>query len=159
MKYLAGYPDSVIQQVEVLVKEKKLASYLSAKYPEKHTVNNDKALYDLVLTLKNRYIKKSSPISKVCFDKNIRRVDQALGTHTRASRVQGNKLKAKKEIRIATLFKDAPLGLLEMIVVHELAHVKESDHNKAFYQLCCHMLPDYHQREFDARLYLHLLEM
>lgn len=41
-----------------------------------------------------------------------------------------------------------------MIVVHELAHLKEKDHNKAFYSLCCHMEPDYHQLEFDTRLYL-----
>ncbi|WP_410733789.1 YgjP-like metallopeptidase domain-containing protein [Citrobacter portucalensis] len=25
-----------------------------------------------------------------------------------------------------------------MIVVHELAHLKEKEHDKAFYQLCCH---------------------
>jgi hypothetical protein len=31
---------------------------------------------------------------------------------------------------------------------------KESDHNKAFYQLCTHMAADYHQLEFDLRLYL-----
>jgi predicted metal-dependent hydrolase len=41
-----------------------------------------------------------------------------------------------------------------MIVVHELAHLKELDHNKAFYQLCQYMLPDYHQLEFDLRVYL-----
>ena len=41
-----------------------------------------------------------------------------------------------------------------MIVVHELAHFKESDHNKAFYKLCEHMLPGYHQVEFDLRVYL-----
>ena len=41
-----------------------------------------------------------------------------------------------------------------MIVVHELAHLKELDHNKAFYQLCEYMLPEYHQREFDLRVYL-----
>jgi predicted metal-dependent hydrolase len=41
-----------------------------------------------------------------------------------------------------------------MIVVHELAHLKELDHNKAFYQLCTYMLPDYHQLEFDLRVYL-----
>jgi predicted metal-dependent hydrolase len=38
--------------------------------------------------------------------------------------------------------------------VHELAHLKERDHNKAFYQLCTHMEPDYFQLEFDLRLYL-----
>ena len=41
-----------------------------------------------------------------------------------------------------------------MIVVHELAHLKEMDHNKAFYQLCTYMLADYHQLEFDLRVYL-----
>ena len=41
-----------------------------------------------------------------------------------------------------------------MIVVHELAHLREKDHGKAFYQLCQHMEPQYHQYEFDLRLYL-----
>ncbi|WP_087025698.1 M48 family metallopeptidase [Thaumasiovibrio subtropicus] len=155
MKYLSGYPTHIISQAQRLVDENRLGDYLCNKYPASHSVNSDKALYQFVMEMKNRYLKKSSPISKVCFDKTLRNVESALGTHTRASRVQGGKLKAKKEIRIATLFKEAPLGLLEMIVVHELAHVKETEHNKSFYQLCCHMLPDYHQRELDMRLYLH----
>ena len=41
-----------------------------------------------------------------------------------------------------------------MVVVHELAHLREREHNKAFYQLCQHMLPDYAQIEFDLRLLL-----
>jgi len=45
-----------------------------------------------------------------------------------------------------------------MIVVHELAHLKEKDHNKAFYQLCQHMLPSYHQIELDLRIYLTQLD-
>jgi hypothetical protein len=52
------------------------------------------------------------------------------------------------------LFKEAAPEFLKMIVVHELAHLKESDHNKAFYKLCEHMLPGYHQLEFDLRVYL-----
>jgi len=39
-----------------------------------------------------------------------------------------------------------------------LAHLKETDHNKAFYQLCTHMAPDYFQLEFDLRVYLTFLE-
>ncbi|MCC6513802.1 MAG: M48 family metallopeptidase, partial [Geothrix sp.] len=45
-------------------------------------------------------------------------------------------------------------AFLKMILVHELAHLKEREHNKAFYQLCTHMEPDYFQLEFDLRLYL-----
>ncbi len=68
--------------------------------------------------------------------------------------MQGGKLKAKAEIRVATVFRNAPEPFLRMIVVHELAHLKEKEHNKAFYQLCCHMEPQYHQLEFDTRLWL-----
>ena len=81
-------------------------------------------------------------------------IQHALGTHTRVSRVQGGQLKAKREIRVASLFRDAPPEFLEMIVVHELAHLKEREHDKAFYSLCTHMAPHYHQWEFDCRLWL-----
>jgi len=68
--------------------------------------------------------------------------------------VQGSKLKAKREIRVASLFREVPLEWLRMIVVHELAHMKERDHDKSFYALCEHMEPSYHRLEFDVRLYL-----
>ncbi|MDO6748975.1 M48 metallopeptidase family protein, partial [Gilvimarinus sp. 1_MG-2023] len=74
--------------------------------------------------------------------------------HTFVSRVQGGKLKAKHEIRISTLFRNTPEAFLRMIIVHELAHLREKAHNKAFYQLCQHMEPDYFQLELDVRLYL-----
>ena len=50
--------------------------------------------------------------------------------------------------------REAPADFLRMIVVHELAHLRELDHNKPFYALCQHMEPDYFQLEFDLRLYL-----
>ena len=68
--------------------------------------------------------------------------------------MHGSRLKASREIRIAAVFRDAPAPFLQMIVAHELAHLKEPEHDKAFYQLCHHMAPDYHQLEFDLRLYL-----
>jgi predicted metal-dependent hydrolase len=72
--------------------------------------------------------------------------------------VQGNKLKAKREIRVASLFKTVPDEFLRMITVHELAHIKERAHDKAFYKLCTHMEPGYHQLEFEVRVYLMHLE-
>lgn len=45
-----------------------------------------------------------------------------------------------------------------MIAVHELAHLREMDHDKAFYSLCTYMEPDYHQHEFEVRLYLSHVE-
>jgi predicted metal-dependent hydrolase len=111
-------------------------------------------LYAYVNTIKQENLRSAPQIDKVLFDNRLDLTHRALGLHTAVSRVQGGKLKAKKEIRIAALFKDAAPEFLEMIVVHELAHLKEHDHNKAFYKLCTYMLPDYHQLEFDLRVYL-----
>ena len=75
------------------------------------------------------------------------------------SRVQGAKLKSKREIRVATLFRDCAPEFLKMIVVHELAHLKVREHDKSFYALCEHMEPRYHQYEFDLRLHLTCLDL
>ena len=109
--------------------------------------------------LKNQFLRNAPPINKVMYDNKIHVLKNALGLHTAVSRVQGGKLKAKAEIRVATVFRNAPEPFLRMIVVHELAHLKEKEHNKAFYQLCCHMEPQYHQLEFDTRLWLTQLSL
>jgi predicted metal-dependent hydrolase len=145
--------------VEALIEQKRLGGYLLEKYPRRHKVQSDKALYAFVMALKNDYMKKSMPLSKVLYDGKLHAISHALGTHTFVSRVQGGKLKAKNEIRIASSFKSMPEAFLQMIVVHELAHFKEKEHNKAFYKLCEHMEPRYHQLEFDTRLYLTHLEL
>jgi len=104
-------------------------------------------------------MKKSAPLSKVVYDGKINVIHNALGTHHFISRVQGSKLKAKNEIKIASMFKNVPKEFLEMIVVHELAHFKEKEHNKAFYKLCNYMQPSYLQIEFDLRVYLTYVDL
>lgn len=158
LKYLAGYPDATQARVHVLIAQDRLGTLLSDKYPESHAVRTDKALYDYTQALKERYLRKAEPLNKVVYDNKLQVVRHALGTHTAVSRVQGSRLKASREIRIASVFRDAPADFLKMIVVHELAHLKEREHNKAFYQLCTHITADYHQLEFDLRLYLTHLE-
>ena len=159
LKYLTGYPDDIRSRVQHLVERGELAQTLRDKYPNLHDVRTDKALYQYVQTLKNTGLRNADPIDKVAFDNKIHVMKHALGTHTAISRVQGGKLKAKREIRVATLFRDVPLEFLRMIVVHELAHVKISAHDKAFYQLCRYLEPAYHQYEFDLRLYLTYLDI
>jgi len=156
--YLAGYPSSITEQVSELIAQGRLATVLLKKYPRAHAVKTDKALYDFVQLLKNEYLRNAGQLSKVVFDNKLHVIHHALGTHTRISRVQGSKLKNKREIRIAAVFREMPLEFLRMIVVHELAHTKEIEHDKAFYQLCVHMEPDYHQLEFELRAYLCHLE-
>ncbi|WP_248806403.1 YgjP-like metallopeptidase domain-containing protein [Pseudomonas sp. MWU13-2100] len=154
LKYLQAYPTSLQEQVRQMIARDALGDYLSQRYPERHAVQSDKALYSYALALKQEHLRNAPAIDKVLFDNRLDLTHRALGLHTAISRVQGGKLKAKKEIRIASLFKEAAPQFLKMIVVHELAHLKESDHNKAFYQLCEYMQPGYHQLEFDLRVYL-----
>lgn len=157
--YLSGYPESLLVQVRRLIEQNRLEGVLRQRYPEQHTVTTDKALYQYTQGLKNQFLRQSPPVNKVLFDSKIHVINNALGLHTAHSRVQGSKLKAKAEIRIATLFRQAPDAFLRMIVVHELAHLKEKNHDKAFYALCCHMEPQYHQLEFDTRLWLTQLSL
>ena len=159
LKYLNHYPEQTKAQVRLLIEKEGLQKHLLKKYPSSHSFKNDKALFSYTMNIKNEYIKKSAPLSKTLYDGKINVIHNALGTHHFISRVQGSKLKAKNEIRIASMFKSVPEEFLEMIVVHELAHFKEKEHNKAFYKLCEYMQPNYHQVEFDLRLYLTCVEI
>ncbi|MBU1990121.1 DUF45 domain-containing protein [bacterium] len=159
LKYLNHYSEQTQLQVHSLIRHDKLEAHLLHKYKSPHAMKTDKALFAYVSELKNDYMKKTSPLSKVMYDGKINVIHNALGTHHFISRVQGSKLKAKNEIRVASMFKNVPEEFLRMIVVHELAHFKEKEHNKAFYNLCLHMEPSYHQFEFDLRLYLTHMDM
>ena len=154
LRFLGGYPPETLAQVRALIARGGLGDYLERRYPERHAVRNDGALYEHAMALKQRHLRNAPLLARVAYDNRLQVDQRALGTLTAVSRVQGGQLKAKREIRVAAVFKDAPAPMLQMIVVHELAHLKERAHDKAFYALCCHMLPDYHQIEFDTRLYL-----
>lgn len=154
LKYLNGYPPHVLEQVQRLIETDRLGEYLGNKYAQGHDVRNDRQLYDYVQALKDRHLRSAPPLAKVVYDGKLQVIKHALGMHTAISRNHGGRLKASREIRIASVFRDAPAPFLEMIAAHELAHIREADHNKAFYALCRHISTDYHQLEFDLRLYL-----
>lgn len=154
LTYLNGYPADTVQQIEVMLHAQKLGPWLLKKYPNPHDMRDDRALFAYAQGLKQEYLKGAAPLSKVVYDNKLQLVKNALGTHTNIARVQGLQLKAKREIRIAALFKNTPLDFLRMITVHELAHLREREHDKNFYKLCCYMEPNYHQLEFEVRIYL-----
>jgi UTP pyrophosphatase len=155
---LAGYPAELQAQAEALLKSGELGNRLLKLYPESHKIHSSKDLHDYTQELKARYMRNAAPLSKVTYDSKLRTVSQALGLHLTAQRIHGSRMNKRREIRIATVFKDAPAPFLRMIVVHELAHMKHADHDANFYRLCCNMEPNYHQLEFDLRLYLCTLE-
>ncbi len=154
LPYLEGYSPTVQARVRELLAQGQLGPYLASRYSEAHEARNDKALFQAAVELKDRFMKNTAPLNKVMYDTKLQLLSHALGTLTSVSRVQGSRLKASREIRVASVFRDAPAPFLKMILVHELAHLKEREHKKAFYQLCTHMEPDYLQLEFDLRLYL-----
>jgi predicted metal-dependent hydrolase len=152
--YISHYPEQIQQQVRQLISQRQLGNWLAKRYPEKHVVQSDSALFDYVTELKNRYMRNVSAINKVQYDSKLSVVHHALGLNVRKAQMQGAKIKRKHDIIIASVFREAPPEFLRMIAVHELAHLKETQHDKAFYQLCVHMEPDYHQLEFDFRLFM-----
>jgi len=159
LKYLTGYPAETLNQVRQIISDQRLSDFLVKKYPNCHNITSDKQLYDFAITLKNRFMSNSQPLNRAHYDSKIKVIQHTLGQHHYITRVQGNKTKTVNEIKIASIFRNAPEAFLKMIVVHELAHFKEKEHNKSFYQLCRHMEPEYHQYEFDMRLYLTHLDL
>jgi hypothetical protein len=158
LKYIAHYSEQIKTQAGLLITSGRLGNYLEKRYPDLHKIQSDKALYHYVIELKNKYMRKGDPISQVSYNSKLKVLKNALGLHVYQSRVQGSKLKSHNSITVSSLFKEAPPEFLRMISVHELSHLREKEHNKAFYQLCCHIEPNYHQLELDTRLWLHWRE-
>ena len=57
-KYLAAYPPELRAQVRALIAEGRLADSLERRYPERHDIASDGALYDCVSAL-NAYFSPS----------------------------------------------------------------------------------------------------
>lgn len=159
LKYLTGYPAETCQQVQEIINNERLGEVLLKRYPNPHNIHTDKQLYDYTIDIKNQYMKKVQPLNRVSYDGKIKVIQHALGQHHYITKIHGKKTKTVNEIKIASVFKKAPEEFLKMITVHELAHFREKEHNKGFYQLCKHMEPQYHQYEFDLRLYLLYLDL
>ena len=154
LKYLQHYSLDLQDKIRQLQAQNSLGDYITQRYQLTHTIQTDKALYDYCNDIKQTFLRNAPLLDKVIYDNRLSIEHHALGLNTAISRVQGSKLKAKKEIRISAFFKQTPTEFLRMITVHELAHLKERNHDKAFYQLCQYMEPNYHQLEFDCRVYL-----
>ena len=154
LKYLQHYPLALQDKIRHLQAQNSLGDYIAQRYSQQHTIQTDKALYDYCNDIKQAFLRNTPLLDKVIYDNRLSIEHHALGLNTAISRVQGGKLKAKKELRISSFFKAAPEAFLRMITVHELAHLKQRNHDKAFYQLCQYMEPEYHQLEFDCRVYL-----
>jgi len=154
LRFLHGYPPALLARVRDLLEGDRLGEHLARRYPGRHEIQSDKALYTYVNDWRQQWLRHAPQLDRVRYDSTLDVIENALGQHERRSRNHGGRLQTRREIRIASLFRQLAPEFLEMIVVHELAHLKVMAHDRSFYQLCEHMLPDYAQREFDLRLHL-----
>ena len=158
LPYLQAYPPSLQQQAAGLLQSGKLGDWLLARHPQAHDKRSDKALHAYVTQVKGEHRRNAAQLAKVVYDSKLQLTYQALGVHMRSGKNHGGKTQSRHEVRIGSVFKHAPEPFLRMIAVHELSHLRESDHNKAFYQLCEYMEPQYHQLEMELRLYMTWLD-
>ncbi len=105
LRYIQGYPQNIVEQVSSLVDSGKLVPWFEKRYPDRHQIKSEKALYEYAIAIKNRYMKKAAPISKVVYDKKIHAVNNALGLHSVISRNHGGKLKSKMRFALRTCLK------------------------------------------------------
>lgn len=56
---------------------------------------------------------------------------------------------ATREIRVSSRLRQCPEWVIDAVLVHELAHLQEADHNAAFYEIA-----ERHPRQADSALYL-----
>jgi hypothetical protein len=154
LPYLNGYPAELRATAKKLLETGELEKRLAQRYPDRHAVRSNKDLNAYVQELKSKYMRNAAALASVSYDNRLHVVHNALGLHTTSTRVQGDKLRKRRDMRVASLFKDAAPEFLRMIVVHELAHMKHADHDRDFYKLCTYMEPDYPQLELDLRLQL-----
>lgn len=158
-KYLAGYSEDLLKQVDAIIKENRLGEIITNKYKTKHNITNDKELYRLAMDIKRVYLKNAKTPERVYYDNKIEALNNALGLHSFIPKVQGKKIKMINDIKISNNFKNMPYEFLYNVLIHEIAHLKEKEHNKAFYNLCQNMSPEYFQVDFDLRLYLTYLDL
>ncbi len=154
LAFLESCSDKVQNKIRSIIEDDGLEVYLKDLYPETHSISTDKALFVYAQDIRKKYMRKAKPAHKVIFDETDDNVYNALGDKNNDLILADNGHKIKNVIRIASLFKSAPAELFYMVVVHELAHLKERDHSKNFYRLCLHMDDDYDQHEFDLKLFL-----
>ncbi len=65
LKYLQAYPATLQGKVRALIAQERLGEHLARRYPARHDVQSDKALYAYVAALKQQHMKNAPGIDKV----------------------------------------------------------------------------------------------
>ena len=57
LRYLRGYNERVLNQVRALIDSGRLGEVLRNRYSSRHQVRDDKALFEYVVQIKDRYMR------------------------------------------------------------------------------------------------------
>ena len=96
LKYLSAYPETLQDKVRKLIADDKLGMYLADRYPHRHAVQSDRALYEYTTDLKQEFLRVAPAIDKVMYDAKLDVLRHALGLHTAISRVQGGQAEGEE---------------------------------------------------------------
>ncbi len=73
--------------------------------------------------------------------------------HFRKTKRQWGSCSAKNVLSFNTMMMKLPQGVIQYIIVHELAHIKHKHHQKSFWKLVEHYMPDYKQHVTELKKY------
>ena len=82
-------------------------------YSARH-YQTDEALYAYTLALKARFLRSAESPVKVVFDNHLQVTANALGSNGHVPRIQGKRIKSKREIRVASVFKEEEALLMRI---------------------------------------------
>lgn len=79
LRYLQAYPPHLQEQVRQMIDSDRLGDYLQRRYPDRHDVQSDKALYGYAQDLRQHYLRSAPNLDKVLFDNRLDLTHRALG--------------------------------------------------------------------------------
>ena len=98
LRYLQAYPAHLQAQVRQMIDSDRLGEYLRRRYPDRHDVQSDKALYGYAQDLRQQYLRSAPNLDKVLFDNRLDLTHRALGLNTAVSRVQGGRASCRERV-------------------------------------------------------------
>src|ERR1700748_3964006 len=79
LKYLGAYPAPLQEQVRELIRADRLGAHLAKRYPERHAIQTEKALYTYTNGIRQAFLRVAPAIDKVLYDSKLDVLHHALG--------------------------------------------------------------------------------
>ena len=71
MRYLEAYGPEVQAKVLNLLAQDRVGDYLQPRYGQAHEARNDRALFQMAVDLKDRFMRNTPPLQKAMYDSQL----------------------------------------------------------------------------------------